>query len=77
MSDRRASTEGSQRGDTGLEKAMEGLVIANEKGPVGTLTMPSVQLDKSKEGVRDASEVIECAEKADKQQVLHAEELEA
>jgi len=56
---------------------MEGLVIANEKGPVGTLTMPSVQLDKSKEGVRDASEVIECAEKADKQQVLHAEELEA
>jgi len=77
LSNRRASTEGSQKGDTGLEKAMEGLVITNEKGPVGTLTMSSVQLNKSKEEVRDASEVIECAEKADKQQVLYVEELKA
>lgn len=77
LGDGKARTEGSQKEDTELEKAIiEGLVITDEKSSLGTLAMSPVKLDKGKEEVKVVNEVIECEEKADKQQILYVKEVE-
>jgi len=75
FSDVGVRTEGSQKGDSDIAKAIEELVIANDNSPLGNSAMSSVSLDKGKEGVREAREVIECEGKAGKRQTLYVKEL--